>query len=48
MQFAFGPREASQRLKAFWTNIGLVSALLIGVTYSQAITPVQVKSLDQR
>ena len=37
---AVGAHETANRLKSFWVNIGLVSALLIGVSYSSAVNPV--------
>uniref|UniRef100_A0A7S0RWL3 Transmembrane protein n=1 Tax=Chlamydomonas leiostraca TaxID=1034604 RepID=A0A7S0RWL3_9CHLO len=41
---AVGAHETANRLKSFWVNIGLVSALLIGVSYSSAVTPVVADS----
>lgn len=37
---ANGAYETKDKLKSFWTNIGLVSALLIGVSYTSALDPV--------
>lgn len=38
--FANGAEQTKDKLKSFWVNIGLVSALLIGVSYSSATTPI--------
>ncbi len=37
---AYGPLETREKLKSFWVNLGLVSALLVGVTYNTAVSPV--------
>jgi len=37
---AHGPVETREKLKNFWVNIGLVSALLLGVTFQSAIEPI--------
>ena len=41
-----GPFHTREKLKNFWTNISLVSALLLGVTYSNAINPVSSDNPD--
>ena len=38
--FANGPFNTRDKLKNFWMNISLVSALLLSCTYSSAINPV--------
>lgn len=35
-----GPQVAKDSLKSFWTTIGVVSALLLSVSYGTAVTPV--------
>ena len=41
---ANGPFHTRDKLKSFWTNISLVSALLLGVTYGNAINPIKPAS----
>jgi hypothetical protein len=38
--FSNGPDATRDKLKTFWTNISLVSALLLAVSYPSAIAPV--------
>mmetsp|Transcript_21398 Transcript_21398/g.46858 ORF Transcript_21398/g.46858 Transcript_21398/m.46858 type:complete len:243 (-) Transcript_21398:1333-2061(-) len=36
---ANGPQATKEKLKSFWTTIGVVSALLLSITYSLSVTP---------